>query len=67
VTKYLKEVNLKEERFNLAYGFSPWLLGPVAFRHVACNISWQKCLAEESCSLNGGQEVRKEEEEGPGF
>jgi hypothetical protein len=33
--KYLREINLKKERFVLAFGFrgfSIWLLGPITFR-----------------------------------
>jgi hypothetical protein len=34
VSKYLRKINLKDERFNLAHSFRslrPWSLGPVAF------------------------------------
>jgi hypothetical protein len=54
--------NLKEERFILAHGFSPWPIGSIAFRpgeaaHHGRSTWWSK-----SAHLIVGQEVKREEE-----
>jgi hypothetical protein len=42
VTKYLREINLKEERFILAHHFSPWSADSIAWGLRQDRLSWQQ-------------------------
>jgi hypothetical protein len=44
--KYLSD--LKEERFILAHGFSPWLHGHIALGIWQHNASWSESMVKEA-------------------
>jgi hypothetical protein len=56
-TKYLREINLKEKKFILSHGFSPWLFGSVAFMPAVRQNSMQKHVTKESSPPYGGQDA----------
>jgi hypothetical protein len=56
--KYLSD--LKEERFILAHGFSPWLHGHIALGIWQHNASWSESMVKEAYSFHGKPEAKTE-------